>query len=191
MSYQPDLTDAQARALFHFLTQHQAWHEFSLLKLPGRPSHSGPPFVPDPATPAQPPSPVLNALFREFALSMPGLRDVPAEMWAGHVQAVLEAMAAQDLSDSYDKGAPSKRKIVGAGIVVVAAYAARGMLGGLPRRAADAGRAEDAYDPDKPEDVRAAWESVREGMVYGADVDALMDWAIKTVHALAPLPTTH
>jgi hypothetical protein len=173
------LTDRQAHALFHYLVQAQAWHELSSLKVPGRISHSGPPFVPDPATPARAPSPVLNALFRRLFLTLPGVRDAPVELWSVHAQGVLEDMAAQDLSDSFDKGALSKRKIVAYGIAVVASAAGRGLLGGLPRRGAGDGRT--GYDPEKGEDVRAAWESVREGMVYGDDLHELVDWAAKTV----------
>jgi hypothetical protein len=182
------LTDTQAHALFHYLVQAQAWHEFSSLKVPGRISHSGPPFAPDPATPACAPSPVLNALFRRLFLPLPGVRDAPQELWSVHAQGVLEDMAAQDLSDSFDKGALSKRKIVAYGIAVVASYAGRGMLGGLPRSGAGEGRGEEEYDEEEEEDVQAAWESVREGMVYGDDVRMLVKWAQKTVRIYSSDP---
>jgi hypothetical protein len=177
----PALTDSQAHALFHYLTQAQTWHEFSSLKYPGRISHSGAPFVPDPSTPDRPPSPILNALFRKLFLTLPGVRDAPASLWNVHGQGVLEDMAAQDLSDSYDKGALSKRKIVAYGIVVIASYAGRGLLGGLPRSGEKIPDSTENFDPDNVEDVRRAWRSVREGMVYGSDVKELVDWAAKTV----------
>jgi hypothetical protein len=179
------LTDVQAQALFQYLTQAQTWHEFSSLKYPGRISHSGAPFVPDPRTPTRPPSPILNTLFRRLFLTLPGIRAADARLWRVHAQGVLEDMAVQDLSDSYDKGVLSKRKIVAYGIVVVASYAARGYLGGLPKKEDISNKVEGQggreYDPDDVEDVLAAWQSVREGLVYGDDVDQLLDWAAKTV----------
>jgi hypothetical protein len=135
--------------------------------------------------PTRPPSPILNTLFRRLFLTLPGIRAADARLWRVHAQGVLEDMAVQDLSDSYDKGVLSKRKIVAYGIVVVASYAARGYLGGLPKKEDISNKVEGQggreYDPDDVEDVLAAWQSVREGLVYGDDVDRLLDWAAKTV----------
>lgn len=185
------LTSAQAHALFHFLTQHQAWHEFSSLKYPGRISHSGPPFIPDPLTPSRPPSPLLNFLFRRLFLTLPAVKDADPKLWNVHAQGLLEDMAAQDLSDSYDKGKLSKRKIVAYGIVMVAAYAARGALGGCPHRSEE-GTKKDLdreYDVENEKDVRDAWLSVKEGLVYGDDVKELIEWARKTVSISIQAPT--
>jgi hypothetical protein len=98
------LTSEQAHSLFNLLSHEQSQYEFSSLKVPGRVSASGAPFVPEPALPPQRPSPILSVLFRKLALTLPGFRDTKPELWSDHVQSVLEDMAAQDLSDSYDKG---------------------------------------------------------------------------------------
>lgn len=176
------LTPAQADALLDFLTHAQTFHEFSSLKLPGRVAASGPPFAPSPALPPQPPSPVLNTLFRQLALSLPGLKDADPALWRTHVQGVLEDMAAHELSDSFDKGTISKRKTVGYGLVAVAESAARGVFAGCPR--VDARR--DDYDVGKVEDVEEAWERLCDGFVYGNDMEELVDWAAKTVGGRPP-----
>jgi hypothetical protein len=175
---EPSLTPTQAHALLDYLTHAQTLHEFTSLKVPGRVAHCGPPFVPAPTSPSQPPSPILNTLFRRLALSLPGIRDAPPTLWRTHLQGLLEDMALQDLSDSYDKGTISKRKTVGYGIAVVAEYAGRGVFGGMPR-VEKSGK--EGYDMNSAEDVQRAWDELREGFVYGKDMEDLVDWAAKTV----------
>ncbi|CAE6470725.1 unnamed protein product [Rhizoctonia solani] len=117
MTYPPPLTltPAQAHALFSFLTHTQTLAEMQSLKVPGRVSNSGPPFEPKlgPNVGETLPLPVLNFLLRRLALTLPGFKDVPQAVWSEHAQQILEALAAQDLSDSFDKGSLSKRKILG------------------------------------------------------------------------------
>ncbi|KAG9108044.1 hypothetical protein FRC07_008534, partial [Ceratobasidium sp. 392] len=109
------LSPAQAHALFNFLTHTQTLAEMQSLKVPGRVSNSGPPFDPTlgPKVSDVPPLPILNFLLRRLALTLPGFQDVPLNVWSQDAQAILEGLAAQDLSDSFDKGSISKRKILG------------------------------------------------------------------------------
>jgi hypothetical protein len=74
---------------------------------------------------------------------------------------------------------------VGYAIVVIAEYAARGLLGGMPTSDT---KAKDSYDPSSIDDIMVAWNSVREGFVYGNDMEELVEWAAKTVRTTHYLP---
>ena len=89
------LNEFQLKALFDILTHNQAYKEFTLTKIPGRVSCSGFPFSPGPDTPQQDPSPGLNYLFRELALSLPGFKTITPEIWQQGAQGLLERLAAQ------------------------------------------------------------------------------------------------
>lgn len=95
-----------------------AFNEFTSTKIPGRVSSSGYPFKPIENL-EQPPSPALNYLFNQLALSLPGFNTITPELWQEGAQGLLERLAAQDLSDSFDKGLLGKRKILGQGIIVI------------------------------------------------------------------------
>ncbi|KAJ1306655.1 hypothetical protein OPQ81_007650 [Rhizoctonia solani] len=155
--HSPILTPAQAHALFRFLTHAQTLAEMQALKVPGRVSNSGPPFNPKLGPPVEEtlPLPVLNFLLRRLALTLPGFKDVPTAVWSEHAQQILEALAAQDLSDSFDKGSISKRKILGFAVVIVAEYAIRAH-------------------------VLRAWDEMIYGFAYGTQMDELVEWVTKT-----------
>lgn len=176
------LNPSQAHALFNFLTHTQTLAEMQALKVPGRVSNSGPPFDPSlgPKVTGVPPLPILNFLLRRLALTLPGFQDVPSTIWSHNAQAVLEGLAAQDLSDSYDKGSISKRKILGFAVVIVAEYAIRGALGGIPGRESHIKGSRTKWDAHKPEDVLAAWDELIYGFAYGNQMDELVEWASKT-----------
>ncbi|CAE6435601.1 unnamed protein product [Rhizoctonia solani] len=176
------LTPAQAHALFSFLTHTQTLAEMQALKVPGRVSNSGPPFNPKlgPNVGETPPLPVLNFLLRRLALTLPGFKDVPTAVWSEHAQQILEALAAQDLSDSFDKGSISKRKILGFAVVIVAEYAIRGALGGAPGRGSPRGEAPKKWDPNNPAHVLRAWDEMIYGFAYGNQMDELVEWTTKT-----------
>jgi hypothetical protein len=176
------LSPTQAHALFSFLTHRQTLAEMQSLKVPGRVSNSGPPFNPKlgPNVGDVPPLPILNFLLRRLALTLPGFKDVPQSVWSEHAQLVLEDLAAQDLSDSFDKGALSKRKILGFAVVIVAEYAIRGALGGVPGRDPHIKQPKAQWDPDCPADVLRAWDELIWGFAYGNQMDELVEWTAKT-----------
>ncbi|CAE6487015.1 unnamed protein product [Rhizoctonia solani] len=180
----PTLTPAQAHALFSFLTHTQTLAEMQSLKVPGRVSNSGPPFNPElgpnvgETLPL--PLPVLNFLLRRLALTLPGFKDVPKAVWSEHAQQILEALAAQDLSDSFDKGSISKRKILGFAVVIVAEYAIRGALGGVPGRDSPRGKLPEKWDLNNPAHVLRAWDEMIHGFAYGTQMDELVEWVTKT-----------
>ncbi|CAE6418054.1 unnamed protein product [Rhizoctonia solani] len=178
----PSLTPTQAHALFNFLTHTQTLAEMQALKVPGRVSNSGPPFIPKlgPSTGETLPLPVLNFLLRRLALTLPGFQDVPKDVWSQHAQQILEALAAQDLSDSFDKGSISKRKILGFAVVIVAEYAIRGALGGVPGRGSHREKVQDKWDPNNSADVLHAWDEMIYGFAYGSQMDELVELASQT-----------
>ncbi|CAE6456969.1 unnamed protein product [Rhizoctonia solani] len=184
MTYPPplSLTPAQAHALFSFLTHTQTLAEMQSLKVPGRVSNSGPPFNPKlgPDAGGALPLPILNFLLRRLALTLPGFKDVPTAVWSQDAQQILEALAAQDLSDSFDKGSISKRKILGFAVVIVAEYAIRGALGGVPGRDAPRGKLPEKWDPNNPAHVLRAWDEMIHGFAYGNQMDELVEWVSKT-----------
>ncbi|CCO29903.1 hypothetical protein RSOLAG1IB_04715 [Rhizoctonia solani AG-1 IB] len=178
----PSLTPTQAHALFNFLTHTQTLAEMQALKVPGRVSNSGPPFNPKlgPSVGNTLPLPILNFLLRRLALTLPGFQDVPKDVWSQHAQQILEALAAQDLSDSFDKGSISKRKILGFAVVIVAEYAIRGALGGVPGRQVHREKVQDKWDPNNPADVLRAWDEMIYGFAYGTQMDELVELAAQT-----------
>ncbi|CAE6412799.1 unnamed protein product [Rhizoctonia solani] len=178
----PALTPTQAHALFNFLTHTQTLAEMQALKVPGRVSNSGPPFSPKlgPSVGETLPLPILNFLLRRLALTLPGFQDVPKDVWSQHAQQILEALAAQDLSDSFDKGSISKRKILGFAVVIVAEYAVRGALGGVPGRGSLREKTQDKWDPNNPSDVLHAWDEMIYGFAYGTQMDELVELTAQT-----------
>ncbi|ELU43441.1 PXB domain-containing protein [Rhizoctonia solani AG-1 IA] len=156
--------------------------EMQALKVPGRVSNSGPPFNPKlgPSVGETLPLPILNFLLRRLALTLPGFQDVPKDVWSQHAQQILEALAAQDLSDSFDKGSISKRKILGFAVVIVAEYAVRGALGGVPGRGSHREKIQDKWDPNNPSDVLRAWDEMIYGFAYGTQMDELVELTAQT-----------
>ncbi|KAG8741469.1 hypothetical protein FRC10_002837 [Ceratobasidium sp. 414] len=185
------LSPAQAHALFNFLTHTQTLAEMQSLKVPGRVSNSGPPFDPKlgPKVSDTPPLPTLNYLLRRLALTLPGFQDVPLTVWSQDAQAILEGLAAQDLSDSFDKGSISKRKILGFAVVVIAEHAIRGALGGVPGQGRHQRTSKTDWDPNNPRDVLLAWDELIYGFAYGTQMEELVEWVTKT-DDLTQLPSS-
>ncbi|KAG9078518.1 hypothetical protein FS749_009448 [Ceratobasidium sp. UAMH 11750] len=185
------LSPVQSHALFNFLTHTQTLAEMQSLKVPGRVSNSGPPFDPSlgPKVSDVPPLPILNYLLRRLALTLPGFQDVPLTVWSQDAQAVLEGLAAQDLSDSFDKGSISKRKILGFAVVVIAEYAIRGALGGVPGRDRHQRTSKTDWDLNNPRDVLLAWDELIYGFAYGTQMEELVEWVVKT-DDLTQLPSS-
>ncbi|TIB82059.1 hypothetical protein E3Q22_00401 [Wallemia mellicola] len=183
------LTNQQLKSLFDILTHLQSFNEFTSTKIPGRVSSSGYPFKPIENL-EQPPSPALNYLFNQLALSLPGFNTISPELWQEGAQGLLERLAAQDLSDSFDKGLLGKRKILGQGIIVIAEFALRGVLGGLPKRKQSTypkDARECHYDLENPIDVQNGWNDFLQGLVYKDYVRDVVNY-VETTSNLEDLP---
>lgn len=76
---------------------------------------------------------------------------------------LLEALAKNDLSDSFDKGSLSRRKILGVGVCVIAEKAFRGITSGVPRQ--KVGKKEH-YDLRNADDVIEGWTAFTQELVY-------------------------
>lgn len=100
-----------------------------------------------------------------------------ADFWGNKVQRILEKMAESTLSDSYDKGKVSKRKVLGMSVSVFLANIARGLFGKV---AADQSHEQDSTVPKldrdnmNADDLAEAWRCWKIGMIYGSNLsDAL------------------
>lgn len=154
-------------ALFHYLCHYEATLEFTSLKLPGRIAAIGAPFVPNSEYPDAGASPILEFCARHYALTdaLPGFRSVKDDstFWGGQVQRILESMAAACLSDSYDKGKTSKRKVLGMACSVFLAGISRGIYGGVSKDVP-----EGATEAEK---LVAAWRRFKADFVYADMLD--------------------
>lgn len=156
-------------ALFHYLCHYEATLEFTSLKLPGRIAAIGAPFVPNAEYPDAGKSPILEFCARHYALTdaLPGFRTVKEDsaFWGGQVQRILESMAAACLSDSYDKGKTSKRKVLGMACSVFLAGISRGIYGGVSKDVAEGDGGTQA------EKLVAAWRRFKADFVYADMLD--------------------
>ena len=104
------LSDSDCKALYNALLHIQLEREFTSLKLPGTVSAYGSPFDPkyisDEAATMSVKSPFLKAMCHQFVFTdtLLAVRDAAPEFWVDEVQVLLERLAEQNLSDSYDKG---------------------------------------------------------------------------------------
>lgn len=156
------LSSVQLHALFDILTHHQAYAEIRELKSETTIRTFGYPLQTEDTDMTS--SPLLQILMKRFVLALPGLRDVPPAFWHQKIQALFTALAASDLSESYDKGSIGIRKTLATATAAMVEYCARGSLGGLPRE--ETKRHLD-YDPSNPEDVYSAWSDFLHQIVYG------------------------
>ncbi|WBW74494.1 DUF3818 and PXA domain conserved fungal protein [Schizosaccharomyces osmophilus] len=109
-------------------------HEFSGLKIPGRLAKYGPPFKPKEEFLDADVSPVMTFIVQScvFTPTLPGVNKVPDEFWSGELQPLLEKIGKHNLSDSYDHGRVSKRKMIGFAVIVVLHVLAKGLMGKAP-----------------------------------------------------------
>ncbi|EPY51996.1 fungal protein [Schizosaccharomyces cryophilus OY26] len=106
-------------------------HEFSGLKVPGRLAKYGPPFKPNEEFSDAEVSPVMSFIVQSFIFTptLPGVNKASKEFWSDQLQPLLEKIGKHNLSDSYDHGRVSKRKMIGFAVVVVLHVLAKGILG--------------------------------------------------------------
>ena len=155
------LSDNDCKALCNALLHIQLEREFTSLKLPGTISAYGSPFDPeyisDEAATLAVKSPFLNAMYHQFVFTdkLLAVRDAAPEFWRDEVQVLLERLAEQNLSDSYDKGKIGKRKSLGMACIVYLQTVARGMLYKLP-----------VFDRKKSTKVEADWEQFKSDLVH-------------------------
>ncbi|BFZ57062.1 hypothetical protein PYCC9005_004112 [Savitreella phatthalungensis] len=174
--------DELQAALFEYLCLYEASLEFTSLKIPGRIAALGPPFVENPDFPGEDKSPILEYCVRHYVLTdtLPGFSAVKSDssFWGNQVQSILERMAASCLSDSYDKGKVSKRKVLGMACSVFISNVSRGIFGKVTPSEKLAGQ--DKIEGGKgsrmsdysAEELRAAWLRWRADVVHK---DALKD----------------
>lgn len=73
------LSAKQTAALFDILSHHNTYAEIRDFRFPGALDQYGPPFSHEAKIPSS--SPALQSLVSKFALSLPGLKDVPEDLW--------------------------------------------------------------------------------------------------------------
>ncbi|KAL1620718.1 hypothetical protein SLS54_006074 [Diplodia seriata] len=175
MSASPELSPAQAHALFDILTHHEVYGEIENFKWPDAIHRYGHPFRKDDAQPCT--SPVLQSLLNKFALTLPGLSSVADVFWQERIQTIVEKLGAADLSESYDKGSVGLRKTLATAISALIEYPAKGAFGGFPMKDLQPAR---QYDTSKPEDVMEAWDAFLQQLVYGGMIDELFTKCAET-----------
>lgn len=176
------LTATQLHALFDILTHHETYAEVERFKDPVAISEYGYPFArrdPEsngtPSYAADSSAPLLAGVFRSIVLTLPGVRDLPAEFWHVRFQGVLEKLADAELSESYDKGALGTRKTLATAASAIHEAVSRGILGRIEKGAKR--NLHGSCDTSKAEDLIRAWEDVVHELLYGSLVDELFTCA--------------
>ena len=160
------LSDSQLKALLDILVHTATYHEIEDFKAPDAILQYGRPFQGDDIKPR---TPILQALFTEFALPLPGLNAAASIFWPDRVLPLIKALSAANLSESYDKGVLGQRKTVATAISVLLEYPARGYFGGFEREPLAAQDRE--YDANNPDDLEIAWSNFLQQAVYVDLVD--------------------
>lgn len=169
------LSPAQAHALLDILTHHEAYQEIRDLRKPGTLAHSGPPFK---TVSNENRMPLLHALFSQFMVPLPGLRDVSPDFYQAKCQQIIEEFAQADLSESYEAGYIGiRRTLATAGAALIEAPA-RGYYGGFAKKPPN--RSDGNYDASKAEDVVAAFQDFLQGIAYGNLIEELIDQIAKS-----------
>lgn len=172
------LSPSQHHTLFDILTHRETYAEIEAFKQPDAIQHYGPPFQDD--SKSQSISPILQTLLSEFALPLPGLRDVKPEFWKTHVIALIQGLARAELSESYDKGVLGVRKTLATAVSALIEYPARGVTEGIQQEEDWSSIKQRQYDLGNPEDVLRSWPDTLQGLVYGELVDELFQKAAET-----------
>ena len=174
------LSHRELRSLFDILSHHTAYNEIEGLKYGDRIRSFGNP-IQDDATIKQSSSPSIRLLMRLFILNLPGLRDVTDvkhDFWSQNVQEFMAALADTNLSESFDKGAVGIRRTLSTGVASLVESVLRGVLGGVSANRGAQSR--ENWDPSKPSDVEAAWESFLQQVIYGDLIDTLFKKTAET-----------
>lgn len=168
------LSSEQTAALVDVLSHVAVYDEVCEFKSPDAIQDYGAPFQDKKGSAA----PILQTLLSKFVLRLPGLRDVSPDFWKVRVKAIVEELAAAELSESYDKGILGVRKTLATAASALLEYPARGCLGGFPK---DESAFKDRnYDPKNADDVLQAWHDFLQQLVYGDLFDKLFAKAAKT-----------
>lgn len=168
------LSQTQAAALFDILTHVDVYSEIRDFRFPGALQHYGPPFTAEGKRPST--SPALQALLSKFALTLPGLRDVPDDFWKIQVHELIENFEDVNLSESYDKGNLGSRKTLATAISALIEYPVRGVYGGF----AEVTNAHHDYDLHRAEDLGRAFRDFMNECIYGNIIDELVAKAAQT-----------
>jgi len=155
------LSAAQSAALFDILSHHNTYGEIRDFRRPGSLEYYGPPFTAEPNISST--SPALQSLVSKFAMTLPGLKDVPEEFWKVQVKQLIEDLELANLSESYDKGAIGSRKTLATAVSALLEYVVRGTSGGFPK-ILDPNH---EYDLSNSEDLIRAFRNFMDGVIYG------------------------
>ena len=172
-----ELTVSQAYALFDILTHHQAHEEVNALGDPNTIAKFGIPLKDQNASAEEPSAPLIQILIRWFILDLPGLRDVSPDFWHRKIHQLFSALAAADLSESYDKGSIGIRKTLATAIAAMMEYCARGTLGGFVKGHVDEAK---NYDHTNVDDIVVAWDAFLQQLVHGDLLKRMFDKAEQT-----------
>lgn len=176
-----ELSMDDCHALFHYLCHAEAFLEFSSLKIPGRIAAFGPPFNTNPSFPNEDPSPILEKCTREFVMTdaLPAFGKVKDDsaFWGDKIQKILENMAESTLSDSFDKGKVSKRKVLGMSVSVFLANIARGLFGKVFQNQEKNERPanfKNGKDKISAIELMEAWREWKIGMIYDQNLPEVL-----------------
>lgn len=168
------LTPSQVAALFDILSHENTYAEIRDFKHPGSLKHYGPPFVIEKGKPST--SPSLQSLVSKFLLNLPGLKDVPEDLWKVQLHEIIEELEKANLSESYDKGAVGSRKTLATAISALIEYPVRGTAGGFPKLSGP----NHNYDLSKADDLARAFRNFMDASIYGTALDDLINKTAET-----------
>lgn len=168
------LSPAQLAALFDILSHYNTYAEIRDFRLPGSLKHYGPPFAAEKEKPSN--SPALQGLVSKFAITLPGLRDVPEEFWKVQLNEIIEGFEVANLSESYDKGVVGSRKTLATAISALIEYPVRGTTGGFPK----APDSNNEYDVTKAEDLARSFRNFMDEAIYGSALENLVEKTSET-----------
>lgn len=167
------LSDSQLGTLLNILFHDEVYREIEAFKKAKAIQEYGGPFQPG----ARSTTPVLQALFAGFALSLPGLNNVQSTFWTDRVLPLISDLSDANLSESYDKGILGQRKTVSSAISALLEYPAHGYFRGLEERPQSGSGTYEVSDPD---DLEKAWHDFLQRLVYGDLINDVFAKAAQT-----------
>ena len=170
------LSARQAQSLFEYLTHAEVYREVEQFKYSDAILNYGTPFQDDLKT--QRTSPLLQSLLVRLGLKVPGLRNVSDSFWKVRCKSIMRQLGEAQLSESYDKGALSRRKTLAATSSTILAPLVRGLIGGVQKAKVE--EENKIYDATNSVHIVTAWDDFVHQLVYGNMVDELIDTAAKT-----------
>lgn len=168
------LSATQSAALLDILTHYETYSEIREFRKPGALDHYGPPFTAE--SKKQSTSPALQSLVSRFALTVPGLKDVPQDFWKVQIYEIIEALEKANLSESYDKGSVGSRKTLATAVSALIEYPVRGTYGGF----AEIDDPDDKYDLNSADDLSRGFRNFVDQCIYGTVLEDLVKKAAET-----------